>query len=99
MIVILSDFTSQRHVRGQGWAVSLGSGDLVGDVPGQVVEEARTELAEEGGGRQGTVLSKSCGQLFPVRRDRGQRPERDSGSREDVWGGRGLSMRAGADLG
>lgn len=71
---------------------------MVGDVPGQVVEEARTELAE-GRGRQGTVLSKSCGQLFPVRRDRGQRPERDSGSREDVWDGRGLSMRAGADLG
>ena len=70
--------------------------DWVGDVAGRVVEEARRELAEEGRGRQGTVLPESCSQLLLVGRDRGQRPERDSGSREDVWGGQHLSMRAGA---
>ena len=46
-------------------------------------------------GRQGTVLSESCGQLRLVGRDRGQRPERGPGSREDVSGGQHLSMRAG----
>lgn len=77
----------------------LGICDWVGDVTGRVVEEARRELAEEGRGRKGTVLSKSCGQLLLVGRDRGQRPERGPGSREDVSGGQHLSMTAGARLG
>ena len=48
------------------------------------MEKARRELAKEGRRRQETVLSESCGQLLLVGRDRGQRPERDPGSREDV---------------
>ena len=68
--------------------------DWVGYVTGQVVEEARRELAKEGRRRQGTVLSENCGQLLLVGRDRGQRPERDPGSPEDVWDGQHLSMRA-----
>ena len=58
------------------------------------MEEARRELAKEGRRRQGTVLSENCGQLLLVGRDRGQRPERDPGSPEDVWDGQHLSMRA-----
>lgn len=59
----------------------------------RVLEEARQSWprrAEEGG--------DSYGQLFPDGRQRAVGGQR-LGAREDVWGGRGLSMRGGADGG
>lgn len=74
----------------EGPAASLGFSELVrAGVPRQVLEEAsQPEPAEEGPRKAGTVTVGS----FQMG-DTGQ-----SGAR-DPWGGRGPSMRRGADLG
>lgn len=57
--IILSDFL-QAKLGGEGWAASLGFGDLMREVvTRQALEEARQSWQRRAGGRQGTVMVSS----------------------------------------